>query len=444
LAVLCGNSPRATLPGLSNPRTLRFIPRMTLDVQRLFSVVAGRLRASEIRELLKLLDRPEMISFAGGLPNPAAFPIQSMQRIVSHVMQDHASDALQYGPTEGHFRLRSAIAKGMSEHYGAPQNEDNILITTGSQQALSLLCTVLLDPDDIVLTASPTYLGALLTFNACRARVQGLPTDAEGVIPEALDEQLRSFGNERNRAKMIYLVPTFDNPTGRTMGYARRQQIYEIACRYDLLIVEDDPYGLLRYEGAPIAPIKSLDIEGRVAYLGSFSKILAPGFRVGWLAAEPTLIRKAVLAKQAQDICTTVFGQYCVFEAMVQDMLFNHIDSICTLYRAKRDLMLKAMQDEFPSAVKWNRPSGGLFLWLELPTAIDATELLSKAIAHNVAYVTGKPFFPDGTGDNTLRLNFSYAKDEDIVEGIKRLSKVVEAEIASVQSGTGVDRMPLF
>ncbi len=417
---------------------------MTLDVQRLFSIVAGRLRASEIRELLKLLDRPEMISFAGGLPNPAAFPIQAMQGIVAHVMQDHASDALQYGPTEGHFRLRSAIAKGMSEHYGAPQSEDNILITTGSQQALSLLCTVLLDPDDIVLTASPTYLGALLTFNACRARVHGLPTDAEGVIPEALDEQLRSLGNERNRAKMIYLVPTFDNPTGRTMGRTRRQQIYELACRYDLLIVEDDPYGLLRYEGEPIAPIKSIDVEGRVAYLGSFSKILAPGFRVGWLAAEPTLMRKAVLAKQAQDICTTVFGQYCVFEALIQDMLFKHIESICELYRAKRDLMLKTMKEEFPSSVRWNRPNGGLFLWLELPSAIDATELLPKAIAHNVAYVTGKPFFPDGTGHNTLRLNFSYAKDGDILEGIKRLARVIEAEIDLLHSGASVDRIPIF
>ena len=417
---------------------------MTLDVQRLFSIVAGRLRASEIRELLKLLDRPEMISFAGGLPNPAAFPVAAMRTIVTHVMQDHAPEALQYGPTEGHFRLRSAIARGMAEHYGAPQDVDNILITTGSQQALSLLCTVLLDPDDIVITASPTYLGALLTFNACRARVQGVATDQEGIIPEALEEHLRTLANDSRRAKFIYLVPTFDNPTGRTLDLSRRQRIYDLACQYDLLVIEDDPYGLLRFEGEPVAPIKSLDQEGRVAYLGSFSKILAPGFRVGWLAAEATLMRKAVLAKQAQDICTSVFGQYCIFEAMVHDMLFKHIESICALYRRKRDLMLKAIDAEFPRVVKWNRPNGGLFLWLELPAAIDTTELLPKAINYNIAYVTGKPFFPDGTGHNTLRLNFSYAEDQHIVEGIKRLSNVIKAELDLVDTGTGSDHIAIF
>jgi len=417
---------------------------MTLDVQRLFSIVAGQLRASEIRELLKLLDRPEMISFAGGLPNPAAFPVKAMQKIVAHVMDEHAPEALQYGPTEGHFRLRSAIARGMGQHYGAAQDVDNILITTGSQQALSLLCTVLLDPEDIVLTASPTYLGALLTFNACRARVQGVATDAEGVIPEAIEEQLRALGSEGRRAKFIYLVPTFDNPTGRSLSLVRRQRIYDLACRHDILVIEDDPYGLLRFDGEAVPPIKSLDQEGRVAYLGSFSKILAPGFRVGWLAADATLLRKAVLAKQAQDICTSVFGQYCVFEAMVHDMLFKHIESICTLYRNKRDLMLKAIEAEFPSTVRWNRPSGGLFLWLELPPAIDTTELLPKAITHNVAYVTGKPFFPDGTGHNTLRLNFSYAEDGHIREGIKRLASVIKAEVALVDAGSGADHIPIF
>ena len=417
---------------------------MSLDLQRLFSIVAGRLRASEIRELLKLLDRPEMISFAGGLPNPAAFPLAAMNDIVAHVMKDHGPEALQYGPTEGHFRLRSAIAHGMGQHFGAPQDVDNILITTGSQQALYLLCTVLLDPDDIVLTASPTYLGALLTFNAHRARVQGVATDNEGIMPEALEEQLRVLTGEGHRVKFVYLVPTFDNPTGRTISLARRRRLYDLANEYDILIIEDDPYGLLRFEGQPVPPIKSLDQEGRVVYLGSFSKILAPGFRVGWLAADATLHRKAVVAKQAQDICTTVFGQYCVFEAMAHDMLFAHIKKICTLYQAKRDLMLSAMAQEFPKSVHWNRPDGGLFLWLELPAAIDTTELLPKAINHNVAYVTGKPFFPDGTGHNTLRLNFSYADDEHIIEGIRRLAAVIKAELDTVQSGVGSDRIAIF
>lgn len=417
---------------------------MSLDLQRLFSIVAGRLRASEIRELLKLLDRPEMISFAGGLPNPAAFPLEAMKGIVAHVMQEHGPEALQYGPTEGHYRLRSAIAAGMGQHFGAPQEVDNILITTGSQQALNLLCTVLLDPDDIVVTASPTYLGALLTFNAHRARVQGVASDGGGIIPEALEEQLRTLTSEGHRVKFIYLVPTFDNPTGCTLSLERRRRIYEIACRFDLLIIEDDPYGLLRFEGEPVPPIKSLDQDGRVAYLGSFSKILAPGFRVGWLAADPTLQRKAVVAKQAQDICTTVFGQYCVFEAMAHNMLFGHIQTICSLYRAKRDLMLQAIAKEFPTGVQWNRPSGGLFLWVQLPAAIDATELLPKAINYDVAYVTGKPFFPDGTGHNTLRLNFSYAEDERILEGVRRLAHVIKSELQTIQTGAGSDHIAIF
>jgi len=417
---------------------------MTLDLQRLFSIVAGRLRASEIRELLKLLDRPEMISFAGGLPNPAAFPLEAMKDIVAHVMLDHGPEALQYGPTEGHHRLRSAIAVGMGERFGAPQEVDNVLITTGSQQALYLLCTVLLDPDDIVLTASPTYLGALLTFNAHRARVQGVAADSGGIIPDALEEQLKTLTSEGHRVKFIYLVPTFDNPTGRTLSLARRQRIYEIASRFDIIIIEDDPYGLLRFEGDPVATFKSLDREGRVAYLGSFSKILAPGFRVGWLAADSTLQRKAVVAKQAQDICTTVFGQYCVFEAMTHDILFNHIKTICNLYRAKRDLMLAALAKEFPAGTHWNRPDGGLFLWVELPVAIDATEMLPKAISCDVAYVPGKPFFPDGTGHNTLRLNFSYADDEHIRAGIRRLAHVIKTEMETLQAGASSDHIAIF
>jgi 2-aminoadipate transaminase len=303
---------------------------------------------------------------------------------------------------------------------------------------------VLLDPDDIVVTASPTYLGALLTFNAHRARVQGVASDSGGIIPEALEEQLKSLTTEGHRIKFVYLVPTFDNPTGCTLSVERRRRIYEIATRFDILIIEDDPYGLVRFEGEPVPPIKSLDTEGRVAYLGSFSKILAPGFRVGWLAADSTLQRKAVVAKQAQDICTTVFGQYCVFEAMAHNILFSHIKTICNLYKGKRDLMLAAIAKEFPPGVRWNRPNGGLFLWLELPGGIDATELLPKAIQHDVAYVTGKPFFPDGTGHNTLRLNFSYADDAHILEGVRRLARVIAGELEMIQSGAKSDHIAIF
>ncbi len=417
---------------------------MALDPSRLFSTTALGLRASEIRELLKLLDRPEMISFAGGLPNPEAFPVTELTQVVSHVMAEHAAEALQYGPTEGHYRLRNAIAQGMGTHYGAPQQPENILITSGSQQGLHLLASLLLNPGDTVLAASPTYLGALLTFRAVSARVEGIAADDQGMIPEALEERVKRLASENQRLKLIYLVPTFQNPTGRTMGLERRRAIYAVASRHDLLIVEDDPYGLLRYEGEPVAPIKSLDVEGRVAYLGSFSKILAPGFRIGWLAAEATLTRKAVLAKQAYDLCANTFGQYCVYEAMRHDVLFKHIDVIKSIYRRKRDLMLSAVGDLFPREARYNRPEGGLFLWFELPAAVDALELLPKAIEHDVAYVTGKPFFPDGSGHNTFRLNFSYARDEQIVEGVRRLARVIQEELDRGRAGTHTDHVGIF
>ena len=417
---------------------------MTLELSRLFSATAHGLLASEIRELLKLLDRPQMISFAGGVPNPAAFPVSELRDVVDHVISEHAKEALQYGPTEGHCRLRQAIAAGMGDVYGAPQSVENIVITAGSQQGLHVLASLLLDPGDTVLTANPTYLGALLTFRALSARVEGVASDAEGMIPDGLRESLSDLARQGRRPKFVYLVPTFQNPTGATLGAERRRQIYELATEQGLLIIEDDPYGLLRYEGEPVSPFKSLDVDHRVAYLGTFSKILAPGFRIGWIAADPTLVRKAVLAKQAYDLCANTFGQYCVYEALRKNTLFPHIEQIKLLYRGKRDLMLDALGRRFPIEAVYNRPEGGLFLWVELPEQLDALELLPKAIDNDVAYVTGKPFYTDGTGHNTLRLNFSYAEDSQIVEGVNRLAKVIEAELDLVRSVGRSDRVGIF
>lgn len=417
---------------------------MALDVATLFSGTGHRLRASEVRELLKLLNRPQMISFAGGLPNPAAFPMAELKEVVTRVVTEFGAEALQYGPTEGHHRLRRAIGEGMGQHLRAPQDLENVLVTAGSQQALQLLCTILLDPGDVVLTASPTYLGALLTFNAAAADVVGVSIDEHGMIPEALEERLLELEKRGVRPKMLYLVPTFDNPTSTTMTLKRRKRIYALASRFDILIVEDDPYGLLRFEGDFVAPIKAMDDESRVAYLGSFSKILAPGFRVGWLAAPAPLIRKAVLAKQAQDLCTNTFGQHCIFGAMRQNTLFPHIENIKALYKSKRDLMMGAIERHFPEEVQWSRPKGGMFLWLKLPDYMDSLELLSKAIDNDVAFVTGKPFYPDGGGQSTLRLNFSYANNDRIEEGISRLGKVIRGELEASRSGDVQDHVGIF
>lgn len=424
-------------------RALRLAP-MRLDSRQLFSAAAHQLRASEIRELLKLLNRPEMISFAGGLPNPAAFPTEALGDVVSKVLKEHGAEALQYGPTEGYVRLRSAIARGIGEHLSITAKVDDVLITTGSQQALSLLSTVLLNPGDIVLTASPTYLGAMLTFNSMLARVEGVHTDQFGIDPDGLESTLKELAGAGRKPKFLYLVPTFDNPTGVTLSLERRQRLYAVASRYDLLIIEDDPYGLLRYEGSQVPPITSLDIEDRVVYVGSFSKILAPGFRVAFMTAPAPLMSKLVLAKQAQDLCTNSFGQFAIFEAMRHDLLFPHIEKIKQLYRSKRDVMLAAVEREFPSELRWNRPEGGLFLWITLPEHMNARDLLSKAIENDVAFVIGRPFFPDDRGHNTLRLNFSYARDEDIARGIERLARVIRAEMNGDSAANGDDHVDIF
>lgn len=418
---------------------------MLFDPIRRFSQAANNLRASEIRELLKLLNRPQMISFAGGLPNPEAFPTAALGEVVTKVVKEHGSEALQYGPTEGYLRLRRAIARGMGEHLNTPTDVDDILITTGSQQGLSLLSTVLLDPGDVVLTASPTYLGALLTFRSMLARVEGVDSDQHGIDPDALETKLKELERAGTPPKFLYLVPTFDNPTGITMPLERRRRIYALASQFDLLIIEDDPYGLLRYEGEMVPPIASFDEDKRVVYLGSFSKILAPGFRVAWMSAPPALLRKAVLAKQAQDLCTNTFGQFAVFEAMKHNLLFPHVETIKALYRRKRDLMLASVEEQFPSELTWNRPEGGLFLWMNLPPQLDALELLGKAIEADVAFVTGRPFFPDSRGHNTFRLNFSYASDQDIKVGVERLARVIRAEMQKRQGDDeGKDQVGIF
>jgi 2-aminoadipate transaminase len=417
---------------------------MKKTFETMFSQNAHAMRASEIRELLKLLNNPAMISFAGGLPNPEAFPVAGLKSVVAHVMEAHASEALQYGVTEGHNKLRDAIAQGMGAVYGAPQKLSNILITTGSQQAMNLLAQVFLDPGDLVLTENPSYLGALQSFAACRARVEGVPMDGAGMRMDALEEKLLLLRARQERPKFLYLVPTFQNPTGVTLSRERRLKLYALLREYDLMLIEDDPYGLLRFEGEAEPLIKSLDVEDRVVYLGSFSKILAPGMRTGWLAAPEEIINRVSLAKQAQDLCSNTFGQYCVFEAIHHNLLFPHVAQIAALYQGKRDRMLAAMEKHFPAEVRWNKPAGGMFIWATLPPELNAVDLLTRAIARNVAYVTGEPFFPGGGGQQNFRLNFSYASDAQIDEGIGRLGRVITESLHEKTGALAPEGMEIF
>ncbi len=409
------------------------IKKMNFDL--IFSENSKNIRASEIRELLKLLNKPSMISFAGGLPNPDAFPIEQLQPVIDHVMKEHARDALQYCPTEGHNKLRDAIAKGMQSIFHCKTEMDNIIITGGSQQGLTLLAHIIINPGDTVITGNPTYLGAIQVFNAYRANIEAVTQDDQGINPEALRDKLKILQNRGQSPKFIYLIPTFENPTGITLSEERRKAIYDIICEYNLLLIEDDPYGLLRYDGEALDPIKSIDEQNRVIYLGSFSKILAPGFRIAWMTGPAQIIQKACIAKQSQDLCTNTFGQYCVYEAMHSNMLFPHIETIKRMYRNKRDLMLKALDKYMPKSVRWSKPEGGMFIWVTLPEFMDSVELLPKAIENNVAYVIGKSFFPGGGGANTFRLNFSYATDSQIDQGIKLIADVIKKELELKKTG---------
>ena len=398
-------------------------------LETLFSRSAKMMKASEIRELLKLTRQPEIISFAGGLPNPDAFPVGNIKKMVDHVMERHARDALQYGTTEGHNKLRAAIVHGMKQIDDVTTDIHNIIITTGSQEALYLLSKVLLDPGDTVLTAAPTYIGATSTFLAHQANIECIPIDENGIRVDLLEGELERMSRRKKLPKFLYLVPSFQNPTGVTIPPDHRSKIYDLVCQYDLLLVEDNPYGLLCYDGDRVLPIKAQDTEDRVLFLGTFSKILAPGFRVAWSCGPAELVNKMSLAKQAVDLCSNTFGQYVVYEAIHHNLLFPHVDVIKRLYKEKRDAMLDAMERYFPKEAKWNIPQGGLFIWVRLPYSINTKDMFPRAVANNVAYVVGQAFYPDGSGLNTMRLNFSHSTNEQIEEGIKRLGMVINDQL---------------
>lgn len=388
------------------------------------------LKASEIRELLKLTQQPDIISFAGGLPNPEVFPVAEIQECIDHVLSKHAHGALQYGPTEGHNKLRAKISERMQEKYKMNIDMHNVMITSGSQQALSILGMLFLNPHDKVIVSAPTYLGALQCFNAYQAAYEAIPLDNDGMRIDLLEEKLESMARVGDHPKLLYVIPTFQNPSGVTMVAERRKRLLDLAEAYDFIIVEDNPYGELRYSGDHMRTIKSYDDRGRVVYLGTFSKIFAPGLRLAWVVAPEAILQKMAIIKQSMDLCTNPFGQYVVFEFMYRGMLDKHIEVIKALYHHKRDLMMEAMDRHFPKeSVNWVRPDGGMFTWVTLPDHVDTRDMFPRAIAEKVAYVVGSAFYPLGGGHNTMRLNFSYSPDEDIKIGIERLGNVIRTEI---------------
>ncbi|MET7429904.1 MULTISPECIES: PLP-dependent aminotransferase family protein [Streptomyces] len=383
--------------------------------------VASRLAnvvSSPVRDILSLTARPEVISFAGGLPAPELFDVDGLRAAFDRVLADDPRRALQYSTTEGDADLREAIAQRLTAR-ALPTDADDLIITTGSQQALTLITTAVLEPGDVVLVEDPCYLAALQTFGFAGARVVPVPTDDDGIIPEALDEIAA-----REPAKLLYLVPTFQNPTGRTLPAARRAAVAEAAARHGFWIVEDDPYGELRYDGEQVPWIAaSPAASDRTILLGSFSKIMAPGLRLGYLRAPAAIRRSCVIAKQAADLHTSTVDQAVAARYLRDSDLDAHVRTIRDAYRERRDALLGGLPTALPFGSRWNRPAGGMFVWVSLPEGHDATQLLRVAISHEVAYVPGAPFFAGTPDPAALRLSFTTHSPEEITEGLRRLAK---------------------
>lgn len=398
-----------------------------MDYEQTFSPNAKGMKKSEIREILKHTSRPGVISFAGGLPAPDTFPVKEITDIVNELMAREGEKILQYGPTDGHPRLKEELLKYM-EKQGVRLSNEQLLVTTSSQQGLDLVSKIFLGPGDIIMTGKPTYVGAIQAFNSYSASMCAIELEEDGINTELLDREIDYLVSEGRKPKCIYVVPDFQNPSGITVPLRKREKLIHIADKYDLLIIEDSPYKQLRFEGEHEPAMISLDSK-RVVSLFTFSKILLPGFRLGWMAGPEPLIQKAIIAKQAVDLCAPPFNQAIIAEFLKKGLLEPQIEKIITAYRAKRDLMLAKLAEYMPSieGLKWTRPEGGLFLWVTLPERMNATEMFMDAIEKKVAYVVGSAFDPSGKEHNTMRLNFSFATHEQIDEGIKRLAELIKS-----------------
>jgi 2-aminoadipate transaminase len=395
-------------------------------------------KSSAIRELLKITQKPEVISFAGGLPAPDVFPLERFQEACHKVLEQNARQALQYGATEGYEPLREMIARHTAR-YGVKAQAENVLITSGSQQALDLIGKLLINPGDRVLVEAPTYLGALQAFNVYGADYVSVPSDDDGLRTDLLEAPLRSG------PKFMYVLPNFQNPGGTTLSEGRRHELVLLADRFGIPIIEDDPYGQLRYEGEHLTPLVVLDREnlrrdngysiGNVIYLSTFSKTLAPGLRLGWIVAPPDVIAKLVQLKQGADLHTSTFVQIVAYEVAKDGFLDEHVKLIRKVYRERRDVMLATLKEYFPPEVTWTHPQGGLFLWVTLPEGMDSHKLFEAALKENVAFVPGDSFYANNghEGSRHMRLNFSYGQPEQIREGIRRLSVAVKQQLQELQ-----------
>ena len=379
-------------------------------------------KKSELGEILKLIEQPDIISFAGGLPASELFPVEEMKKVSVKVLDENGEEALQYSGSQGYLPLRNHIAKRMNEKNKTNVKAEDILVTSGSQQALDFAGNVFLDEGDIVLCESPSYLGALNAFKGYKPNVMEVPTDKEGMITEELEKILK----ENDKVKFIYVIPDFQNPTGISWSLERRKKFMDVINKYEIPVIEDNPYGELRYEGEFLPSLKSFDTKGLVIYLGTFSKIFCPGYRLGWTCASKDILSKFIICKENSDLQTSTIGQRELSKYIDDYDLDAHVEKIKSTYKKRRDLMLDCMEKEFPQGVSFTHPQGGLFTWVKLPEKLNAQELMEKCVENKVAYVPGGFFFPEGNKENYFRLNYSISKEDKIVEGIKRLGNVLK------------------
>ena len=413
--------------------------RAARDLERYAGLFAQRTKvmtSSAMRDLMAITERPEVISLAGGLPDTSTFPPESYAAIMQRVAAESCAKALQYGPTEGLQAVKACVVDVMAEE-GTGVDPDDVLITTGGQQVIDLLCKTLIDPGDVIVAEAPTYPGAIPAFTSYEADVVQVAIDADGMRIDELEETLDRLEREGRRPKFIYPIPTFQNPGGVTMSLERRQRLVEIAAERELLVLEDNPYGLLRYEGEPLPTLLSLDGGHFVVYLGTFSKILSPGVRLGWTVAPRPVLQKMNVGKQGVDLCSPSMTQFFVAAYFESSRWTDYLDSLVQIYRRRRDTMLDALAEHFPAQSTWTHPEGGLFLWASVPDELDTTDLLARALQENVAFVPGRAAFLDGRGGSSMRLNFSGVTEDEIREGVRRIGEVVREQVDLYGTLTG-------
>src|SRR3954449_4731465 len=405
--------------------------RSTRDLERYAALFASRtkvMKSSAMRDLMAITERPEVISLAGGLPDTSTFPAESLAALTAKMAATGAARALQYAPTEGMAVAKECIAEVMA-YEGTPIDPEDVLVTTGGQQVIDLVCKTLVEPGDVVVAEAPTYPGAVPTFMSYQADVVQIAMDDHGMRIDELEATLDRLDAEGRRPKFIYTIPSFQNPAGVTMSLARRRRLVQVARERELLVLEDNPYGLLRFEGEPLPTLHSLDRGEFVIYLGTFSKILSPGLRLGWAVAPGPVLEKLNLGKQASDLCSSTFAQSFVAAFFHHGDWQGYLATLRDLYRRRRDVLLDALGEHLPPEARTTRPQGGLFVWATLPVELDTTDLLARALSRNVAFVPGRAAFVDGRGSDALRVNFSGVDEATIREGVRRIGEVVHEQL---------------